>query len=211
MKGMTSVKETLGVRVNVDNFKRAESDSYFSKFTRDGMIGQFSHKRGPAPIEKQDVIRMNRDTLYSSAVVDLDASPAIVTLPNAGKRYMALQVINEDHYTITVEYNAGSYRFTRDRVGTRYVLFLVRTFFNPADPSDIKEVHTLQDELKIEQAYSGKFEVALWEHQVSGRDAKRVECAGCGQWRFGFCTNVREPGSSRSSTTSVGHCRGLGW
>lgn len=30
---------------------------------------------------------------------DLDAGPVTVTLPDAGKRYMAMQVIDEDHYS----------------------------------------------------------------------------------------------------------------
>jgi len=153
----------MTTRVHVDNFKRAESDHYFSKFTRDGVIGRFTHAREAAAIDKQDVIRMNRDTLYSSAVVDLDASPATVILPEAGKRYMAMQVINEDHYTITVAYSPGPYRFTKEQVGTRYVLFLVRTFFNPGDAADLKAVHSLQDGLKIEQIRSGSFEVPAWD------------------------------------------------
>ncbi len=42
---------------------------------------------------------MNRDTLYSGAVFDLDAGPVTITLPNAGKRFIVLQVINEDANT----------------------------------------------------------------------------------------------------------------
>ena len=57
-------------RVNVDNFKRAESHHYFKKFTSAAGLAKFAHFREPTPIDKQDVIRMNRDTLYSSAVVD---------------------------------------------------------------------------------------------------------------------------------------------
>ncbi|MGE5835551.1 MAG: DUF1254 domain-containing protein, partial [Acidobacteriota bacterium] len=86
----------MSERVNVDNFKRAETHNYFTKFTADHGLGKFSHRREPTPIEKQDVIRMNRDTLYSSAVVDLGA-PATVVLPDAGGRFMSMQVINEDH------------------------------------------------------------------------------------------------------------------
>jgi len=154
----------MSIRVNVDNFKRAESDNYFSKFAKDG-VGRFTHAREAASIDKQDVIRMNRDTLYSSAVVDLDASPATVTLPDAGKRYVAMQVINEDHYTITVAYGPGPHRFTREQVGTRYVVFVIRTFFNPGDPADLKTVHALQDSMKIEQTRSGSFEVPDWDKE----------------------------------------------
>src|SRR3954469_14429514 len=81
------------VRVTVDNFPRAESDSYFGRFVKDGGFGKFHHERELADIDHQTVIRLNRDTLYSFGVFDLDAGPVTVILSDAGERYMALQVI----------------------------------------------------------------------------------------------------------------------
>jgi hypothetical protein len=153
----------MSEKVNVDNFKRAESDTYFSKFAKDGGLGKFAHRREPASIDKQDVIRMNRDTLYSSAVIDLGASPATVTLPDAAGRFIAMQVINQDHYTVTVIYRAGAHTFTKEQVGTRYVLCLVRTFVDPTDPSDVAKVHAVQDALNVMQSQIGTFEVPDWD------------------------------------------------
>jgi len=151
-------------RVNVDNFKRAETDMYFSKFVKDsGGLAKFSHAREPAPIDNQLVIRMNRDTFYSQAIADLDAGPATVVLPDSGKRFMSLQVINEDHYTQAVVYKAGKHTFTKDQIGTRYVLFLVRTFADPNDPTDLKAVHALQDQLKVEQDKAGTWQTPDWD------------------------------------------------
>jgi hypothetical protein len=48
------------------------------------------------PIDKQEIVRVNRDTLYSFAIFDLDAAPVSVTLPDVGKRFMSMQVISED-------------------------------------------------------------------------------------------------------------------
>jgi hypothetical protein len=64
---------TNAVPVTADNFIRAESDLYFGNLVKEGSIGKFTHRREPAPIDNQTVIRLNRDTLYSSAVFDLDA------------------------------------------------------------------------------------------------------------------------------------------
>ncbi len=149
--------------VNVDNFKRVESDLYFAKFARDGAFGRFQHIREPAPVDKQDVIRMNRDTLYSSAVVDLDAGAVTLTFPETGGRFMAVQVISEDHYTPTVVYSSGKHRFTREDIGTRYVLFLARTFLDPGNPADLAAVHALQDQLAVEQPAVGRFEIPEWD------------------------------------------------
>lgn len=40
---------------------------------------------------------MNRDTLYSTAVVDL-AGDAVLSIPDAGERYLSVMVLDEDHY-----------------------------------------------------------------------------------------------------------------
>lgn len=150
-------------RVTVDNFVRAETDMYFARFAKEGGFGKFSHERELAPIDKQTVIRLNRDTLYSFGVFDLDASPVTITLPDAGKRYMAVEVITQDHYAPEVIYRPGAHTFTRDMTGTRYVCLAVRTFVNPNDASDVKAVHALQDALKSEQKSPGKFEVPAWD------------------------------------------------
>lgn len=163
-------------KVTVDNFIRAESDLYFSNMVKDGGFGKFVHRREPAEIDKQTVIRLNRDTLYSSIVVDLDAGPATITMPDAGDRFMSLMVLNEDHYIAGVFYGSGAHTLTKDQVGTRYAVVGVRTFVNPADPKDIEAVHALQDAIRIEQANKGEFTVPDWDQasQKTVRDALLV-------------------------------------
>jgi hypothetical protein len=64
------------VPVTVDNFSRAESDLYMGNAVKEaGGAGKLFHHREPMQIDKQSVIRPNRDTLYSAAVFDLDAGP----------------------------------------------------------------------------------------------------------------------------------------
>lgn len=151
------------VPVGIDNFIRAESDMYAASMVKDGAFGKFLHHREPASIDNQTVIRLNRDTLYSSAVFDLDAGPVTITLPDAGKRFMSMQVISEDHYVPEVVYGAGETTLTKEMVGTRYVVIGIRTLVDPADPKDIAEVHALQDAIKVSQKETGKFEVPAWD------------------------------------------------
>jgi hypothetical protein len=124
-------------------------------------------------VEKQPVIRMNRDTLYSAAIFDLDAGPVTITLPEAGKRFMSLQVINEDQYTPMVVYRRGKVTLAKDKIGTRYVMTAIRTLVDPNDPKDVQRVHALQDAIKVNQKNPGKFEVPRWDHasQKNVRDA----------------------------------------
>jgi len=173
---MTAELKAQSLVVTADNFIRAESDLYFGNVVKDDAFGKFTHNRVPTPIEKQTVIRMNRDTLYSGVVFDLAAAPATITLPDAGTRFMSMQVISEDHYCPQVIYKPGSYTFTQERIGTRYVLVAVRTLVDPSNPKDLDQVHALQDAIKVSQSSSGRFEVPEWDavSQKKVRDALSV-------------------------------------
>lgn len=155
--------------VTADNFVRAESDAAFAGVVKDDGFGKFMHNRDVTPIDKQRVIRQNRDTLYSGAVIDLGAGPVTITLPDAGKRFMSMQVISEDEYTQAVIYKPGTYTFNQKQIGTRYVLMAVRTLVDPASQADMEAVHRLQDAIKVEQAHSGQFEIPKWDTESQTR------------------------------------------
>jgi hypothetical protein len=99
-----------------------------------------------------------------------------VTLPEAGGRFMSLLLINEDHYAFAV-YAPGSFTYSAEDIGTRYVMLAIRTFVDPSDPDDIRQVHALQDAITIEQPGGpGTFEVPTWDaaSQKTVRDALLV-------------------------------------
>jgi hypothetical protein len=151
------------VPVTVAHFARAESDHYLAVNAKEAGLGKLSHRREPASIDNQTVIRLNRDTLYSFGVFDLAAGPVTVTLPNAGKRFMSLQIINEDHYVPFVAYDHKPHTLTEKNVGTRYVMVAIRTLVDPNDPKDVDAVHKLQDAIKVEQKAPGKLELPNWD------------------------------------------------
>lgn len=161
---------TATTAVTAENFPRAESDLYFGGVIKDGGWGKFFHNREPTSIDHQTVIRMNRDTLYSGVIIDLDAGPARVTLPDAGTRFRSMQVINEDQYTQQVIYEPGEYRFAREDVGTRYVLLAIRTLVDPNKAGDLDQVHALQDATRIDQPGGpGVFDIPAWDPQSQKR------------------------------------------
>src|ERR1700751_3923116 len=57
--------------------------TYLAKTVREGAFGKHRHNRQSTPIDRQTSVRMNRDTLYSDGVFDLDATPVTIT---AGKQ-----------------------------------------------------------------------------------------------------------------------------
>ncbi len=163
------------VPVTADNFNRAETDMNFGKIVKGSGIGNLSHRR-ELYLTDSPVVRPNRDTLYSMAVFDFNAGRVTITLPDAGNRFMSMQVIDEDQYTHAVYYAVGRYTVTREDMGTRYGSVVIRILVDPADPKDMEQVHALQDAIKVEQKSSGKYEVPNFDpvSQKKVRDALLV-------------------------------------
>jgi len=160
----SNVQEGKTIPVTWENFVRAETDKMFKTYAGIGGFGKFFHIRTLTPIEKQDVIRMNRDTRYSIGVFDL-TTPLTVTLPDTKGRYISMQVINEDEYTKSVEYNASEYTFTKEKVGTRYVCLIVRILVNGEDAKDNEIVTSLQNSIVVNQSSVGTFEIPNWDQK----------------------------------------------
>jgi hypothetical protein len=159
--------------VTVDNYNRAQTDVYFAGVVKNGGFGKFRHGRELAPPTQQGIPRPNRDTLYSFAIVDLDAGPVTITLPDAGKRYMGMQVVNQDQYTPATYYGAGTHTLTREVIGTRYAIAVVRFRVDFSNNEDVRQVHALQDAIKFNQVRPGTFEIPHWD----GNSLKKVQAA----------------------------------
>jgi hypothetical protein len=149
----------VAVPVSVDTFVRAETARMLTDIQASaGGVNRFRHNREPASVDEQTVIRLNRDTLYSFAVVDVRGG-ASLWLPDAGERYLSAMVVNEDHLVTAVHHDAGAYRLTSDDVGSDHALVAVRTLVDAGDPADVATVAALQDALRLEagsaDAYTG--------------------------------------------------------
>jgi hypothetical protein len=161
----------MSIHVNADNFVRAETHRMFRDIQASaGGIGTFRHNRTPASIDEQTVIRLNRDTLYSFAIVDF-AKPARLTLPDAEGRYFSAMIVNEDHFVNKIFHEAGEHTLTGDQYGSRYVLVGVRILVDPTDPADVAAVAAIQDRLAIDAASSQTF--VMPDYDVESLDATR--------------------------------------
>ena len=133
-------------------------------------MNQLVHRREPASIDDQRVIRQNRDTLYSGAIVDISQG-ATLSIPDAGDRYLSVMVVNNDHYINDVLHAPGEYPLTVDRFGTDYVAIAARILVDPNDAADLDAVHTLQDQLSV-RAQSNR-PLVIPEYERASFDATR--------------------------------------
>src|SRR5258708_4765823 len=149
--------------VTIENYNRAQTDVNFAGVVKNGGFGKFPHCPELAPPLQQSIGRPNRDTFYSFAIVDLDAGPVTITLPDAGKRFMGMQIVNQDQYTPATYYGVGTHTLTREVIGTRYAIAVVRFLVDPSSKEDVGQVRALQDAIKLNQERPGTFEIPHWD------------------------------------------------
>jgi hypothetical protein len=127
-------------------------------------------------------------------VFDLDAAPVTITLPDAGKRFVSLMIVNEDHYALDTVYAPTTIIYTREKAGTRYIIAVVRTFVDAKEAEDVKAANLVQDAIKVEQAKTGTFEAPNWDltSQKKARDALNTlgSLGGLKDNRFGRPSDV---------------------
>jgi hypothetical protein len=155
----------VSIKVNVDNFCRAETDHMFARILQDaGGVNTWNHNRVPTPLDHQPVIRQNRDTLYSANVVDVTGGATLV-MPDAGDRYMSAMVVNQDHYINAVFHGEGERHLTQADFDTPHVLVAVRTLVDSNDPDDVAAVNALQDQVELDAASATTFELPDYDQE----------------------------------------------
>lgn len=154
-----------GITVNVENYVRAESDYQIQTYAKTlGCFGKLVHQRDFYSVDNQLTLRVNRDTYYSFGLYDL-ASPVTITKPDPGDRFQSLMIINQDHSISPTIHEGGTFTYTQEKLGSRYMIAIFRTFADASAPDDVKIAHALQDKIEIEQEDMGVLDLPNWDNE----------------------------------------------
>jgi hypothetical protein len=135
------------IPVTLENYEVAESDLAFYNVTKlVGMNTFFHFPTGGFDIDNQTVVRMNRDTYYSAAVIDTTQG-ATVTVPETNGRYLSVMVVQNDHYIDQVFLEPGTHEITSD---TDFAMIAMRIRANQSEPGDDEAIAALRAGVKLE-------------------------------------------------------------
>jgi hypothetical protein len=86
------------IKVTPETYIRAETDrTFLNPLKQTGGMNKLFHYRKPTPLDQQTVVRMNRDTLYSIAIVDM-SNGATITIPEMSEgRFASVHFVDNDH------------------------------------------------------------------------------------------------------------------
>ena len=101
-------------------------------------VNKFSHKPQLTPTDNQPVVRMNRDTYYSMAVIDVSKG-ASITMPEIPEgKYMSIQPVTEDHRIQAMQYGSGTFDLSTHTGAHLYVIIRLDATFSE---TEAKEIH----------------------------------------------------------------------
>ena len=150
-----------GTVVTPATYPRAETDrSFYNIATQGGGVNRFFKIRKPVPLDGQTVVRMNKDTLYSAAIVDTSKGATITVPIMPAGRYFSVLLVDNDHYAPEVFYTQGIHKLPTD---TKYLATVVRIqLLRPNDLADIALVNKLQDQFVITAGSADAFAKPQW-------------------------------------------------
>lgn len=141
---------TEPIIVTQDNFPQAYSNIRMATIAKKvGEVNKFLEMPVPSsnPAE-QFVVRMNRDTYYSIAIIDMSSDSVFVTIPETDG-YVSTQIIDENHETQPMIYGSGRHKITAK---TTHAMVAVRAIEDDA-----------RRNLIIEAGSAKPFELKNWD------------------------------------------------
>jgi len=123
-------KETSPIVVTQDNFPQAYTNLRLGAIVeKAGGVNTFFEMLVPSSIpDEQFVVRMNRDTYYSTSVIDMSSGSVFVTIPETDQ-YVSLQIVDENHETQPMIYGSGKHKITAK---TTHAFVIVRALEDAA-------------------------------------------------------------------------------
>jgi hypothetical protein len=121
----TACALTSDTQILVDrtNYQEAETARNFDNWVAKGANNKLIHMTDLTPSGPAPTVRMNRDTLYSVALLDTSSGTATITLPE-GDLYQSVMMVDTDGYARKFILESGAHKVATD---TQFVWVVVRT------------------------------------------------------------------------------------
>ena len=140
-----------GMTATPENYPTLETSRQLLITQGRAAVNQIAHNRKLTPTDDQPVVRMNRDTFYSFAVVDVSAG-ASITIPSVPEgKYVSVQPVTMDHRIQPMSYGSGTFELATHYGTHMYLVIRLDSTLSEA------EANAIQDGMVINAASAQPF------------------------------------------------------
>ena len=140
-----------GMTATAENYPTLETSRQLLIAQGRAAVNEFAHNRKLTPTDDQPVVRMNRDTYYSFAVVDVSAGASITIPPVPEGKYVSVQPVTMDHRIQPMSYGSGTFELAAHYGSHMYLVIRLDSTLTEA------EANTIQDGMVINAASDQPF------------------------------------------------------
>jgi hypothetical protein len=158
--GASACATASPVEVTVDNYSTVEtSRQYEIQIENAGGMNKLDHWYGTTKVDKQPIIRLNQDTVYSMGIVDATKGGSI-TVPDTDGRFVSVRYIDENHFVYADTYDPGVHKFP-DYDGHLYVNVRIGAY-EISDKED-KAIAAIQKDIVVSANSNTAFEPIVYD------------------------------------------------
>jgi len=140
-----------GMTATAENYPTLETSRQLLAAQGRAAVNDFAHNRKLTPTDDQPVVRMNRDTFYSFAVVDVSAGALITIPPVPEGKYVSIQPVTMDHRIQPMSYGSGTFELATHYGSHMYLIVRLDSTLTEV------EANAIQDGMVISAASAQPF------------------------------------------------------
>lgn len=140
-----------GLAITPANYPIHETARQFLKIQSEVGVNALKHRRALTPTDNQPVVRMNRDTYYSMALIDVSGGASITVPELPDGKYISIQPVTEDHRIQPMSYGGGTYELATHAGNHLYVIVRLDATFTK------EEAASYQNMMKVDAVNASTF------------------------------------------------------
>jgi hypothetical protein len=143
---VTSIEEFFqpdGIATTAENYPTHETARQLLIAQARAPVNEILHYRELTPTDDQPVVRMNRDTYYSFAVVDISNGASITIPPIPEGKYVSVQPVTMDHRIQPMSYGSGSFELAAHTGTHMYLLIRLDSTLSQTEANAIQDGMTI--------------------------------------------------------------------
>ena len=140
-----------GIKATVENYPTLETSRQLLIAQGRATVNQIAHYRRLTPTDDQPIVRMNRDTYYGFALVDVSGGASITIPPVPEGKYVSVQPVTMDHRIQPMSYGSGTFELATHYGSHMYLVIRLDSTLSEA------EANAIQDGMVINAASAQPF------------------------------------------------------
>ena len=128
-----------GMTTTAENYPTLETARQLLIAQERAAVNEFTHNRKLTPTDEQPVVRMNRDSYYSFAVVDVSAGASLTIPPVPEGKYVSVQPVTMDHRIQPMSYGSGTFELGTHFGSHMYLIIRLDSTLSQAEASAIQD------------------------------------------------------------------------